>query len=238
MARVRERHWLKPALLAVLLFQSSCALLPQPDVLPPAEPLHCPPPSDQARIGGREYQIERAVLVIHTYRAGWLSSLAHNHVIETDVLQGGIRIGDPVDTSTARLCFRPWDLELDNAESRAAAGAGFESERDAADIAATRTRMLGPAGFHSNRYPVVRADVRWRDSRSAVVTIRFRDASIPIEVPLVWQRSHDGIQLTADFELSHRSLAIRPYSAFAGAIAVADPIRVQLRLSARAASSL
>ena len=235
---MKNRRWLQPALMAILLVQSGCALLPQPEVVAPAEPLQCPPAGDQRPTAGREYRIERASLVIHTYRAGWLSSLAHNHVIETEALLGGIRIGDPVETSTARLCFRPWDLELDNAESRAAAGAGFESERDAADIAATRTRMLGPAGFHSNAHPVVRADVRWQSAGNAAVEIHFRDDSIPVEVPLNWQQSKEEIQVTADFELSHRMLGIRPYSAFAGAIAVADPIRIQLRLSARAASSL
>jgi hypothetical protein len=70
------------------------------------------------------------------------------------------------------------------------------------------------------------------------VEIRFRDGSIPVEVPITWQQTNGRIEVAADFELSHRALGIRPYSAFAGAIAVADPIRVQLRLSARAASSL
>ena len=42
----------------------------------------------------------------------------------------------------------------------------------------------------------------------------------------------DELEAQADFELNHQILGISPYSAFGGAIGVAEPIRVQLRLSA------
>ena len=67
----------------------------------------------------------------------------------------------------------------------------------------------------------------------------------PGEIPpgsRLWLARHDAtdqrIELTSDCEITHERLGIRPYSAFAGALAVAEEIRIQLRLSAERAASL
>lgn len=218
-----------------MLILSGCALLPQPEILPPRE---TEPPRAAQPENTSHYRITEADLEIHTFSAGWLAHLAHAHVLETSALSGDVFLAEPVSGSTARLYFRPWDLQLDEPASRAAAGAGFESTRSEADIAATRTRMLGPRGFDSNRFSWVIVDVRWADTEQVALAIRFRDATYELEVPFSWSIREDQIQARADFELEHRDLGLRPYSAFAGAIAVAEPIRVQLTLSARPASSL
>jgi hypothetical protein len=222
-------------LLAAGLLATGCALLPQPEVLPPADGA---PPTGPAPPDTSHYRITAADLEIHTFKAGWLANLSHAHVLETHAVGGNIHVAEPIAGSRARLYFRPWDLELDNPESRVAAGSGFESTRTAEDIAATRTRMLGPRGFHSNEHPWVVIDVGWHDSDRVNLNIHIRDSSHPFIVPLDWSIESGVITAKADFELSHRALGIRPYSAFAGAIAVADRIRVQLELSARAAARL
>jgi hypothetical protein len=220
----------------LLLFTGGCALLPQPEVL---EPAHTDPPTAlSAPVTAKTYRITDANLVIHTYRAGWLSNLAHNHVMETNQVGGVIHLAEPLEDSTAHLYFRPWDLVLDDPDSRAAAGAGFESERSAEDIAATRTRMLGPKGFHSNDHPWVMVAVSWKGRTEAALEINFREGTYAFDAPLTWSIEEDVLVASADLEISHRALGIRPYSAFAGAIAVAQPIRIQLKLSARPASSL
>ena len=228
--------WYRPTGALLLLLASGCALLPQPEVYPPVEPM--PAQQSSADPSAVTYELVQARVEIHTFRAGWLSGIAHNHVLESDGMAGQIWVATPIEASTARLQFRPWDLELDNPESRIAAGAGFESTRTAADIEATRTRMLGPKGFHSNEHPWVVIDVAWQSTEVVSLQIQFRDAVYPIDVPVRWSLQEDVLEASADFELSHRALGIRPYSAFAGAIAVADRIRVQLDLSARPASSL
>ena len=222
-------------LLTAGLLATGCALLPQPEVLPPADGT---PPTAAAPPDTTHYRLTAAELEIHTFKAGWLAGLSHAHVLETRAVGGDIHLAEPIDSSSARLYFRPWDLELDNPDSRAAAGAGFESARSMEDIAATRTRMLGPRGFYSNEHPWVAIDVRWHDPDRVTLNIHFRDSSHPFTVPLDWSLEDGVINAKADFELSHRALGIRPYSAFAGAIAVADRIRVQLTLSARVATQL
>ncbi|TNF89141.1 MAG: hypothetical protein EP301_03580 [Gammaproteobacteria bacterium] len=235
-SRQPERRILRALIAAVLLLAGGCALLPQPEVLEPAESQ--PPEAMLAPESATHYRITKADLEIHTYRAGWLSHLAHNHIMETDQIRGSVHLAEPIEDSTAHLYFRPWDLELDDPDARDAAGTGFESERTAEDIAATRTRMLGPKGFDSNKHPWVVIAVRWKDRNAAGLLIEFRDGSYAFDVPLQWSFEAGVLTAAADFELSHRALGIRPYSAFAGAIAVADPIRIQLTLSARPDSSI
>jgi hypothetical protein len=215
---------------SISLVLSGCALLPQPDVEPPTTA--APPLRIEIPVGSTRYEVDRAELVIHTFRAGWLQGQAHNHVMTTDRLSGDIYLADPLESSAAIVSFRPWDLILDDPAARAAAGPGFESERSAADIEATRTRMLGPRGFHTNDFPFVLAEVRWHDEDHAAVHIALRGDRFVFVVPLQWTIEGERIEVDADFELSHRALGLTPYSAFAGAIAVADRIRVQLSLSA------
>jgi len=220
----------------LILFVAGCAALPQPEVLPPAAEV--PPGYAEPRGTGTLYRIDRAALTLYTYRAGWLAGLAHNHVMETDAVEGAIRLTEPRSGSMARLYFRPWDLILDDRAARDTAGPGFESERSAADIAATRSRMLGPKGFDTNNHPFVVVDVRWADETSAALSIRFRDQSVDRQIPISWQIDEQRIEASADFEIDHTTLGIRPYSAFAGAMAVAEPIRVRLVLSAVRASGV
>jgi len=228
---VRTAHLHRP-LVVTLLFAlvAGCAALPQPDVFQPAAEV--PPGYVEPAGPGGLYRIDRADLTLYTFRAGWLSGLAHNHVMETSAVQGAVRLTEPVSGSTARLYFRPWDLVLDDPDARAAAGPGFESKRSAADIAATRTRMLGPRGFDSNRHPFGVVDVHWADASAVMLEIHFRDRQVPLRVPATWRITAQRIDASAEFEIDHALLGIHPYSAFAGAMAVAEPIRVRLVLSA------
>ena len=223
-------------LLLWVLVCSGCALLPQPPIEKPTAML--PEPALIDALPGKSFRIVDAQLDIHTFRDGWLSHLAHNHVMQTDAVSGAIQLTDPIERSTARLYFRPWDLVLDDPEARQAAGAGFESERTAADIAATRSRMLGPRGFNSNEHPIVTVDVSWLDARQVNLVIQFRGESYRFPAPVTWSQTDTRIQIRSDIELSHGALGIKPYSAFAGAIAVADPIRIRLQLSAEATPPL
>ena len=123
---------------------------------------------------GTVYEIRGGELLIRTYRGGWLAGLAHNHVISTDTIRGYALIGGP-QGDRADLYMRPWDLVLDDPALRLAAGAGFESERSAGDIAATRARMLGPQGLHSNAHPFITARIRPSvDWRTATIVLVFR----------------------------------------------------------------
>jgi hypothetical protein len=226
------RVWFRTVTVALIGFAfTGCALLPQPEIEPPTAQAPALPAVSAADTVA--YRIEKAELIIHTYRDGWLSGMAHNHVMTTTDLQGDIHLAPVVESSQAVLYFRPYDLILDDPATRAAAGEGFESLRTAEDIAATRTRMLGPNGFDSNAYPYVVTEVGWLDRTQVTLIIEMRGERVELQAPVNWSLEGDRIRVSADFRTGHRALGLKPYSAFAGAIAVADPIRIQLKLSAR-----
>lgn len=228
--RLNGSGWRPLAGAVAALLLGACAALPQPEIVPPgtatpAVPLPVPPASVP-------YRVEQAKLTLHTYRAGWLPWLAHNHVLETSVVGGEIHLAEPLRASLGRIHFRPWDLRLDDPAARQAAGEGFESRRTAAEIAATRTRMLGPAGLDSNAHPLIVVEVRWLDPKTTGLSIHLRGDTFETTAPVTWHRDGGTLRAAGDFELSQRALGMRPYSAFAGAIAVADRVRVMLELTA------
>lgn len=232
------RSRLFTALLTGML--SSCALLPQPEINPVTASCSLSPQvEEKPATGATLFRISDALLTLKTYRSGWLQGLAHNHVMTTNQVNGVIGLAPPPATSSAALCFRPFDLTLDDAQARLDAGEGFESIRTAKDIEATRSRMLGPKGFDSNQHPQVEVRIRLADTlvpepgkQNVVLSIGLRGQWFEKVVPLRWRLSEDRLAAEADFQISQQALGIRPYSAFAGAIAVDDVVQVTMTFTA------
>ena len=221
----------------ILLLLSSlalvgCAALPQPDIDAPQADLETVQSALPDEAGSLRYRIDAAKITLKTYRAGWLAGLAHSHVMTTERVVGEILLAEDRSRSVAMVTFRPWDLVLDDPEERANAGAGFESERSQADIEATRTRMLGPRGFDSNVHPFVTTQIRWQAQDEVGIEISFRDDVVSVNAPVRWQEADGRIEATSAFTLTHQDLSLKPYSAFLGALAVAQPIDVSIELSA------
>ena len=220
-------------LVITILALGACAALSQPEIHLPASDLPVDDLlGDYALRPGVLYEIETARILIKTYRGGWLSSLAHSHVMTTDRVAGEVWLAGSSKESRAVLVFRPWDLVLDDPQERLRAGAGFESTRTAGDIAATRQRMLGPKGFDSNNHPLVSVRVDWLSNAAADLTINFRGGSYVREAQVDWSMTGNKITAEGKFSIDHSDLNIQPYSAFAGAIAVARTIDVSIQLIA------
>lgn len=227
-------------LLACLLL-AGCAALPQPEIAPVlAEVPHdFPLPYYHQKSATDVFEVTEAALTIKTYRAGWLKNLAHAHVMTTDTLTGFIHI-DPEDTvSRANLYFRPYDLILDDPEARAEAGPEFSSHRSPKDIAATRQRMLGPRQLNSNDYPFIQIFVQPGGSaKQAALEIGVRDYLARKTVPISWHKDARQLTVNSEFRIRHDELGLQPYSAFAGALAVAQQIEVSLALVAIRADAM
>ena len=218
-----------------LLLLSGCAALPQP----PVNPVTVEVPEDfpieryRSASGGRVFRVDDASLTLKTYRAGWLKSLAHNHVMTTSEFTGLIFLSPEHDRSFADIYFRPYDLVLDEPAARAAAGPGFESVRDDDDIAATRSRMLGPKLLASNAHPFINVRVSPGPADDQLsLTISLRDEQIDKVVPVSWYMAEGKLNAESEFQLSHSELKLKPYSAFANALAVADQIDVTITVQA------
>jgi hypothetical protein len=152
----------------------------------------------------------------------------------TDTLSGFIHIDPESQGSRADLYFRPYDLILDDPKTRADSGPEFSSHRSADDIAATKQRMLGPRQLDSNDHPFIRILVRpGRSEGEVVLEIAVRDQLARKTVPVSWHRDSQGLTVNSKFKIRHDELGLRPYSAFAGALAVAQQVDVSVVLFAQ-----
>lgn len=221
-------------LLASLLL-AGCAALPQPEITPVRElsPDNFPFAYYQQASPADVFKVVAASLTLKTYRAGWLKSLAHAHVMTTDTLTGFVHVDPQGEGSRADLYFRPYDLILDDPEIRAAAGPEFASKRSQGDIVATRQRMLGPRQLDSNGHPFIKILVLpGQTAEEVVLEIAVRGHAARKVVPVTWHLDGGELSVNSEFQLQHRELGLRPYSAFAGALAVAEGIDVLLKLTA------
>jgi hypothetical protein len=212
---------------------SACALLPQPAIEVPA--LDQPGVDWQEVVSAPDstpFRVVAADLIIKTHRGGWLSGLAHNHVMTTHALDGIIHLGAEPRNTLAVLYFRPYDLVLDDPAARKRAGPGFESDRSQSDVAATRTRMLGPKGFDSNLHPFVLIRVEPAGSSEVNLQILFKDEAYLHQVPVDWDLKDGSLRITSAFTLTHQQLGLRPYSAMLGAIGVSEDIEVEIVITA------
>ena len=221
-------------LLAALLL-AGCAALPQPEIAPVtvAVPADFPFERYLRQDQGQVFAVDQSELVIKTYRAGWLKGLAHSHVLTGSTLNGLISVDPAGNASMADLYFRPYDLVLDEPAARAAAGPEFDSVRTDKDIAATRLRMLGPRLLDSNDYPFIRIHVAPGPTPDQVllsIVLRSRTTTMPL--PVEWSISAERLEVRASFRLTHADLGLKPYSAFAGALAVAQSVDITLTLRA------
>jgi len=229
---IANRHWC--LLLAVILL-AGCAALPQPEISPVAVDVPADFPFSRylQRPPGQVFSVDQSELVIKTYRAGWLKGLAHSHVLTASTLNGLIFLDPAGRASMADLYFRPYDLVLDDPQARAAAGPEFESIRTESDVAATRLRMLGPRLLDSNDHPFIRIHVAPGPAPGEVLlSIVLRSQTTTRLMPVEWSDSAERLEVRASFRLTHAELGLKPYSAFAGALAVAEPVDVMVALRA------
>jgi hypothetical protein len=210
---------------------SACALLPQPTIEAPvldhpdADRLEVVPADDS-----RVFRVVAADLTIKTYRGGWLSGLAHDHVMTTREVGGTIHLAGEPGNSLAVIYFRPYDLVLDDPGAREQAG--FKSERSQRDVAATRSRMLGPKGFDSNTHPFVQIRIEPAGVSEVKLQILLKGEAYSLEVPLAWDLQDASLRITSAFTLTHQQLGLQPYSAMLGAIRVSENIDVEMVITA------
>jgi polyisoprenoid-binding protein YceI len=230
---LRPRHALAALGTALALAACGTATPPAPGAGPAA-----PAPLARAAADAVPFAIdaEASRLRFIVRRAGTLARLGHNHVILARRIDGQILRAPDITRSTVSLRLPVAHFEVDPPAERAALGVGFEP-LPAQAVLATRRNLLGPRVLDATRHPEVRIDTVAVAGPAAAprltLRIALRGVARDITVPVRLLQAGPALQVEADFELRQSDFDIAPLSVLGGALQVADPVTVQVRLVAR-----
>lgn len=224
-----------------LLLLGACQTPPVSPSATPALPGRPAAPPLAAAATRYAIRSELSDLRFLVYRAGALAHLGHNHVIQARTIEGEIDLADDFPRSRFSLSLPVADFAVDAPAARAVEGEDFAQTPEADAIAGTRRNMLGEKVLDAARFPRIDiGSVRMRGPPWAPdVTLRItlhgvaREISVPVAIV-----RHDGrLVATAVFEVKQSDFGITPLSVFGGALAVADRVKVRMRVVALKAPS-
>lgn len=175
---------------------------------------------------------DRSFLRLRVYRGGTLARLGHNHVIVAP-LAGTVRTrAGRVEMLDAATMLTRW--QVDDADERARAGAGFESVPDAAAIAGTRTNMFSKALLDAEQFPAI--SIRGCGGPLAdgalplMLDIELQGRHVPVQLVLRATPTGGGWRAEASTQLTHAQLGLAPFSALGGALKVEERIDVDVQV--------
>lgn len=173
---------------------------------------------------------------LRVYRAGRLSHLGHNHVVEVTGLSGRLRRLES-GGGLAELQIRPERMRVDAPEARARAGPDFSAQPDAAAVAATRRNLLGPQVLDAQRWPEIRVLARVDDlapgDTQADLHLSVRGIGRRYRVPVLIEAAGDALAVSGSLVVRQSDLGIVPFSVLGGALQVRDGIEVDFRVVGR-----
>ncbi len=177
----------------------------------------------------------RSKLRAYIYRAGPMARQGHSHVIVARDWQGALVLdADRPDDARLDLRIPVAALEMDPPAVRESLGGAFGSDLTSQAREGTRDNMLGPELLMAKRYPAIAvslADVTGELPRPILtlrVSVRDRTARVP--VPVAVTRRDGQIRAEGRLILRHSQLGLTPFSAFGGALRVAEPITIEFDL--------
>jgi polyisoprenoid-binding protein YceI len=226
----------KLSLLAAVLGLVACGTVPDaPEGITPTRDADTAAPSWPP---GRAYRVDpdASMLRFVVYPAGPLARIGHPHVIGGGDIDGRVVIAEPFERSRLALRVDVAALEVDRPEWRAREG--FEAERPADSIAATRQNMLGPGQLDADRHPAIRIESlsitgpRWQPDVTA--RIELAGTARELTVPVALEIGEAALTATGRFVIRQSDFGIEPFSAAGGNLRVADEVLVRFRIRAEA----
>ena len=187
--------------------------------------------------GGPTHRLDAARSELHilVYRAGPFARFGHNHVIAAGALAGRLTLTGDVVGSTFDLLLPVDAFDVDPEPLRERYGEDFASVRSAADIEGTRANMLGEALLDSAAYPNVRVAgtiVRAARAYAADIEIAIKDTVTRRTTPVALSVTATTVTASGTLTIDHAELGLAAFSAFLGAIRVADAIEFRFELVA------
>ncbi len=173
-------------------------------------------------------------LLVH--RAGALSRLGHSHVISVGQIAGTVYVHPDLEQSSFELEIPVRGLVVDDPRLRREEGDEFSTEPSERDIAGTRANMLGERVLNAEQYPLIRLTGTGPtgDGPEFVldVSIELLGRVVELSIPTTLRLDGESLEATGAIRLSHGDLGMRPFSAMAGALRVADEMDLKYRIRA------
>jgi len=190
----------------------------------------------------RQYSIDASGSDVHwlVYKAGSLARLGHNHVISVPDLAGTVT-ANPTDLSASRfdLQFKVGTLAVDDPKLRSGLGPDFASVPSADDIAGTRKNMLSDRVLMGDKYQTIKVTgvgpAGPDGGQTLKITVELLGRSVPLTVPTKVEMHGDELTASGEFDLTHTSLGMMPFTVMLGALQVADNMKFVYRIHAVAA---
>lgn len=175
------------------------------------------------------------------YRTGPLSRFGHNHVISVDRMTGTVEVAESWSDSSFAIEMPVDGLVVDDAELRAAQGEGFESEPSDEDVSGTRRNMLSESLLDGEQHPTLgiagTAPTGTPADGEITLTVDVAGTETTVTAPVSVEFTDDGTLTAAgEFQLTHDTLGLEPFSALGGALRVSEEIDFTYRIVARRAA--
>ena len=228
------------ATLALALALGACAPGPRPARTPPTPVAPAPQAAVHAAYRVAAAQSEVRVLV---FRDGPLAQLGHNHVLVSHALSGAVDVAGAPPDLRFELALPVVEFAIDEPAARREEGDAFASEPSAADVAATRRNLLGPAVLDAEHYPLLRvAGLGAMRERAAGpdagryrvrLRIELRGRASELEVPVTVTIAGEELEAAGEFRVAQSALGLTPFSVALGTLRVAEELVVRVRIHAR-----
>ena len=180
--------------------------------------------------------VEGSDIRLLVHRAGALSRLGHSHVISVGQIAGTISVHPDLEQSSFELEIPVRGLVVDDPRLRREEGDEFSTEPSERDIARTRANMLGERVLNAEQYPLIKLTGTGSTGAGPEfvldVSIELLGRVVELSIPTTLRLDGESLEATGAIRLSHGDLGMRPFSAMAGALRVADEMDLKYRIRA------
>jgi len=157
-------------------------------------------------------------IVVHVYKRGLLSGLAHDHHFSATDWRA-TAVLDPAEPGLARV-----EVVVAAGSLRDQQASLSDKERDEVN-----GRAAGPKTLDAARYPEIRF-VADRLDGDLIGTLSLHGVSRPLKVPVQATREGERWRVKGAARIKQSEFGIEPYSGFAGTVAVHDEVVIEFEL--------
>jgi polyisoprenoid-binding protein YceI len=173
---------------------------------------------------------------LRIYAAGALAALAHNHIISAGEFSGRVVLTADPAASQWDLSFPVAELVVDDAELRARYGEDFESGPSDNDKSGTKRNMLSDGLLNGAAFPEIRFSGTGvngtLENAQLAVSIEIAGSVVDVVFPARISIGDGEVVVSGEYRVTHEDLGLTPFTAMAGAMAVAEEIDFTYRIRA------